>query len=139
MELQAKKKSFWGTFKNAYLKSRNLKKFWKNFDKKNLSKEVIDTFDIYLNSESYSWSAKIWRHTIMNHLKIMSELKQKNYENLIMQEYFTFTYFNLPPFCSRAAPFSPPGTPLPDLLLRVQSGLVVVGCMRGSWWRRCCS
>ena len=94
MELQAKKKSFWGTFKNAYLKSRNLKKFWRNFDKKNLSKEVIDTFDIYLNSESYSWSAKIWRHTIMNHLKIMSELKQKNYENLIMQEYFTFTYFD---------------------------------------------
>ena len=34
MELQAKKKSFWGTFKNAYLKSRNLKKFWRNFDKK---------------------------------------------------------------------------------------------------------
>ena len=24
----------------------------------------------------------------------MSELKQKNYENLIMQEYFTFTYFD---------------------------------------------
>ncbi len=94
MELQAKKKSFWGTFKNAYLKSRNLKRFWKNLDKKNLSNELINTFDIYLNSESYNWSAKIWRHTIMNHLKLMSKFEQKNYENLIMQEYFTFTYFD---------------------------------------------
>ena len=33
-KLQAKKKSFWSTFKNAYLKRKNLKKFWKKLDKR---------------------------------------------------------------------------------------------------------
>ena len=30
-----KRKSFWATFKNAYLKRKNLRKFWQNFNKKN--------------------------------------------------------------------------------------------------------
>ena len=29
-------KSFWSTFKNAYLRNRNFKKFWHQLDKTNL-------------------------------------------------------------------------------------------------------
>jgi putative sugar O-methyltransferase len=93
MKIQAKKKSIWSTFKNAYLRSKNLRKFWSKLDKKNLSNELVQAFNIYLNSESYSWSSKFWRHLAMNHLKLISN-KKENYENIISQEYFTFTYFD---------------------------------------------
>ena len=94
MEPQAKKKTFWSTFKNAYLRSKNLKNFWNNLDKKNLSNELQETFEHYLNSESYNWSSKFWRHLTMNHLNLMANSNEKNYKNIISQEYFTFTYFN---------------------------------------------
>ena len=96
MEIQAKKKSFWSTFKNAYLRSKDLKKFWSEFDKKNLTEELIITFNLYLDSESYNWSSKFWRHLAMNHLNLIANKNNKNYENLISQEYFTFTYINEP-------------------------------------------
>jgi len=93
MKIQAKKKSTWSTFKNAYLRSKNLKRFWAKLDKRNLSQELVVTFNLYLNSESYKWSSKFWRHLTINHLKLISS-GQKNYENVISQEYFTFTYFD---------------------------------------------
>jgi putative sugar O-methyltransferase len=93
MEIQAKKKTVWSTFKNAYLRSKNLKKFWNKLDKKNLSSELVETFNLYLNSESYKSSSKFWRHLAINHLKLIAS-KRKNFENIIAQEYFTFTYFN---------------------------------------------
>ena len=34
-------KSIWSTFKNAYLKRKNLKKFWKKLDKKSLSDDKL--------------------------------------------------------------------------------------------------
>ncbi len=95
MELQAKKKSYWSAFKNAYLKSKNLKKFWNKLDKSNISEELKKTMDLFLNSESYSWSSKFWRHINMNQLNLIAQNK-KDYENIISQEYFTFTYFNDP-------------------------------------------
>ena len=49
---QAKNKSIWSAFKNAYLRQKNLKSFWNKLDKRNLSKELIETFSLYLNSES---------------------------------------------------------------------------------------
>ena len=96
MEAQSKKQSLWSTFKKAYLKSKNLKSFWNRLDKTNFSKELVDTFNLYLNSESYNWSAKNWRHNIINHLKIMNDSNQKNTNSLISQDYFTFTYINEP-------------------------------------------
>ena len=96
MKIQAKKKSFWSTFKNAYFRSKDLKRFWYKFDKKNLTEELIKTFNLYLSSESYKWSSKFWRHLAMNHLNLIANKKNKNYENLISQEYFTFTYINEP-------------------------------------------
>ena len=45
-------KSFWSTFKNAYLRRRNLKKFWHKLDKTNLSEEIIKITDVFIESES---------------------------------------------------------------------------------------
>lgn len=91
MKLQAKKKSLWGTFKNAYLRQRNLKKFWNKLDKTNLPKELIETFNLYLNSASYNWSSKFWHHVIMLHLNLIASGKYKNYENIMARLYFTWT------------------------------------------------
>ena len=91
MKLQAKKKSLWGTFKNAYLRQRNLKKFWNKLDKTNLPKELIETFNLYLNSASYNWSSKFWHHVIMLHLNLIASGKYKNYENIMARPYFTWT------------------------------------------------
>ena len=90
MELQAKKKSLWSTFKNAYLRQRNLKKFWNKLNKQNLSKELIEIFNLYLNSESYNWSSKFWRHLSMLHMDLIASGKYKNYENIMALSYFTW-------------------------------------------------
>ena len=91
MDLQAKKKSIWSTFKNAYLRQKNLKNFWSKLDKKNLPKELIDTFNLYLNSPSYKWSSKFWRHVSMLHLDLIASGKYDNYENIMSRLYFTWT------------------------------------------------
>ena len=93
-KLQAKKKSFWSTFKNAYLRQKNLKTFWSKLDKANLSEELIETFNLYLNSESYNWSSKFWSHVTMLHLNLIASGKYKNYENIMARHYFTWTEFD---------------------------------------------
>ena len=90
MELQAKKKSLWGTFKNAYLRQKNLKKFWNKLDKSKLPKDLIETFNLYINSPSYDWSSKFWRHVMMLHLNLIASGKYKNYENIMSRLYFTW-------------------------------------------------
>ena len=90
MELQAKKKSLWGTFKNAYLRQKNLKKFWNKLDKSKLPKDLIETFNLYINSPSYNWSSKFWRHVMMLHLNLIASGKYKNYENIMSRLYFTW-------------------------------------------------
>ena len=72
MELQSKKKSLWSSFKNAYLKSYNLKKFYKKIDKKNIPSELNETFNHFLNSQSYEWSSNFWRRLVINHLKLIT-------------------------------------------------------------------
>ena len=62
-------KSIWSTFKNAYLRRKNLKKFWQKLDKKNLPEELIKISDLFIKSESYKWTSKFWRHNIINHYK----------------------------------------------------------------------
>ena len=94
MKFQTKKQSFWSTFKKAYLKSRNLKSFWNKLEKTNLSEELINTFNLYLNSESYNWSAKHWRNNIINHLSLMSNSTNRNSSWIISKEYFYFDHFD---------------------------------------------
>ena len=62
-------KSIWSTFKNAYLRRRNLKKFWRKLDKKNLPEELIKITDLFIKSESYKWTSKYWRNNVINHYK----------------------------------------------------------------------
>ena len=89
-----KKKSTWSTFRNAYFRNRNLKSFWKNLDKEKIQSDFISTMNAFVNSQSYSWSSKFWRHLTINHLKIINSKESNNFENIISQEYFTFTYLN---------------------------------------------
>ena len=52
MELQSKKRSFWSTFKNAYLRSYNLKKFWNNLNKNKIEPELVKTFNLFIDSKA---------------------------------------------------------------------------------------
>ena len=69
-----KSKSFWSTFKNAYLRRKNLRKFWLKLDKQNLPKEVIDITNLFINSESYDLTSKFWRHCLINHYNHMANV-----------------------------------------------------------------
>ena len=62
-------RSIWSTFKNAYLRRKNLKKFWRKLDKKNLPEELIKISDLFIKSESYKWTSKYWRNNVINHYK----------------------------------------------------------------------
>ena len=94
MDIQSKKKSLWSSFKNTYLRSRNLKKFWNNLDKGNLPEDLIETFNLFINSESYKMSSKFWKHLVINQLGLLANKKYEGKSNLISQEYFTFSYIN---------------------------------------------
>ena len=94
MELQSKKRSLWSTFKNAFLKTHNLKYFWKKLNKQNIPKELLHSLDNFIASESYNWSSKFWRRLTINHLKVISSKNFQNSQDDLGKEYFTFTYFN---------------------------------------------
>ena len=89
-----KTKSLWSTFKNAYLRNRNLKSFWNNLDKKNIPADFVIVMNLFINSKSYNWTSKFWRHLAINHLTLISSQNYTNFENIILKEYFTFTFFN---------------------------------------------
>ncbi len=76
-----KRKSFWSTFKNAYLKRKNLRKFWQNFNKKNIPSELAGITELFINSDSYYWTSKFWRHNIINHYNYIGNL-DKNIDPL---------------------------------------------------------
>ena len=89
-------KSVWSTFKNAYLRRRDFRKFWKRLDKKNLPKDIINTTNLFVNSESYRWTSKFWRHLIINHYKhIINTSQSKDPLSVISQtDYAGFSFLD---------------------------------------------
>ena len=88
-------KSFWSTFKNAYLRNRNFKKFWHQLDKTNLSDEIVDITNRFIKSESYSWTSKFWRHLIINHYNhIINTQKSGDPLSAIRADYSGFSFMD---------------------------------------------
>ena len=88
-------KSLWSTFKNAYLRRRNLKKFWHKLDKTNLSEEIIKITDVFIESESYRWTSKFWRHLIINHYNhIIATSKSGDPLSAIRADYSGFSFMD---------------------------------------------
>ena len=91
--LQSKSKSIWGTFKNAFLRDTNLKRFWKNLDKKNLDTEIALVTEKFIFSESYKWVSRYWRRMLINHFKT---IKEKGLEtgivDIIKSDYSGFVF-----------------------------------------------
>ena len=69
-----KRQSIWSVFKKAYLKSKNFKKYWLNLNKQNLPKDLIEITDLFVQSKSYSWTSKYWRHNMINHYNYINSL-----------------------------------------------------------------
>ena len=70
-----KRQSIWSVFKKAYLKSKNFKKNWLNLNKQNLPKDLIEITDLFVQSKSYSWTSKYWRHNMINHYNYILLIK----------------------------------------------------------------
>ena len=91
--LQSKSKSIWSTFKNAFLRDTNLKRFWKNLDKKNLDTEIALVTEKFIFSESYKWVSRYWRRMLINHFKT---IKEKGLEagivDIIKNDYSGFVF-----------------------------------------------
>ena len=91
--LQSKSKSIWSTFKNAFLRDTNLKRFWKNLDKKNLDTEIALVTEKFIFSESYKWVSRYWIRMLINHFKT---IKEKGLEtgivDIIKSDYSGFVF-----------------------------------------------
>ena len=89
-------KSVWSTFKNAYLRRRDFRKFWKQLDKKNLPEDIIKVTNIFVDSESYKWTSKFWRHLIINHYNhIANSSQSKDPLSVISQtDYAGFSFLD---------------------------------------------
>ena len=95
IKLQSPSKSFWGTFKKAYLSNKNLKSFWSKLDKSNLPKELIELTNLFVQSESYNWASKFWRHMIINHYKDLYKLsEQEAFKRIAINDYAAATFFD---------------------------------------------
>ena len=94
MKTQSKKNSWWGTFKNSYLKTQNLKKFYKKLDKTNLQPELKETTNLFLKSESYEWSSKFWRKMVIDQLRLISSKGLKDTKEILDRNYFIWTHVN---------------------------------------------
>jgi len=95
IKLQSPSKSFWSTFKKAFLSKKNLRKSWTKLDKKNFPKELIEITNIFLKSESYNWVSKFWRHMMIIHFKDISNLsKEEAFQRITSGDYAAATFFD---------------------------------------------
>tara|TARA_B100000315_G_scaffold249592_1_gene281033 strand:+ start:131 stop:535 length:405 start_codon:yes stop_codon:yes gene_type:complete len=88
-----KNKSLWSRWKNAYLKDANFRKFWKNFNKKNLDKDLVELVDYYISSESYKFSSRFWNIINIRHINQINEFGIENFATTVAMSYFTFIVY----------------------------------------------
>ena len=101
IKLQSPSKSFWSTFKKAFLVKKDFKNFWKNLEKSNLPDELRELTSKFVNSESYNTVSKFWRHLVINHFKALAKATSKEMQNsIIHSDYVARTYFNKENFAS---------------------------------------
>ncbi len=94
INLQSPSKSFWTTFKKAFLIKKDFKSFWKNLNKDNLPKELVEITNQFLKTESYEWVSKFWRHCMINHFKSINKKSSKEaLESIILTDVTSHTYF----------------------------------------------
>jgi len=84
-----KNKSLWSRWKNAYLKDANFRKFWRNFNKKNLDKDLVKLVDYYISSESYKFSSRFWNIINIRHINQINEFGIENFATTVAMSYFT--------------------------------------------------
>ena len=91
-----KSKSFWSTFKNAYLRRKDLRKFWSKLDKKNIPEELVQITNLFINSESYAWTSKFWRHCLINHYKHIANVPKDvdPLDAILRIDYSGFTFLD---------------------------------------------
>ena len=88
-----KPKSFWSTIKNAYLRKKNLKKFWNNLNKDRLPSELVKITSLFIESESYYLISKFWKHCLINHISFISKIINENdsLKLILKNDYNSFT------------------------------------------------
>lgn len=93
IKLQSPSKSFWSTFKKAFITNKDFKKFWSDLDKKNLNKDLIKVTDQFMRSESSNWVSKFWKHCQINHFKSIKNLSSSEAVKKNIRDYARHVYF----------------------------------------------
>ena len=61
----------------------------------NLSEEIIKITDVFIESESYRWTSKFWRHLIINHYNhIVNTQKSGDPLSAIRADYSGFSFMD---------------------------------------------
>jgi len=94
IKLQSPSKSLWSTLKKAYFLNKDFKKYWLTLNKKNLDKELVDTTNKFLKSESHKWVSRFWNHCQINHFKSISNLSSSESINKNIRDYARHVYFD---------------------------------------------
>jgi len=93
--LQSPSKSFWSTFKKAYISRKNFRTFWNKLDKKNLPQDLSYYTEIFVNSPSYNLVSKFWRHCSINNFNALSASNSEEKQtSIILRDYTSNTFFN---------------------------------------------
>ncbi|OUW73727.1 MAG: hypothetical protein CBD76_02715 [Pelagibacteraceae bacterium TMED216] len=94
IKLQSPSKSLWTTFKKAFVSKKNFKSYWKKINKDNLPKDLVLITEKFLETESYDWVSKFWRHCMINHFKsIVDKTPEEALKSIILTDVTSHTYF----------------------------------------------
>tara|TARA_B100000586_G_scaffold59915_1_gene41256 strand:+ start:4158 stop:5312 length:1155 start_codon:yes stop_codon:yes gene_type:complete len=94
VDLQSPSKSLWSTFKKAFITDKNFRNFWINLDKSNLPEELVHVTNIFINSKSYEWVSKFWKHLIISDYKTLSHFgREEAFKRATLDHYTSSTFF----------------------------------------------
>ena len=88
------KKGILSKIKDAYIKSFNIKKFWKNLKINKIDSELKKLVDYYIYSDSLKFSSKYWNKLNIGHLNQINELGIEKFHTSVSNNYFSWRSFN---------------------------------------------
>jgi len=95
IKLQSPSKSIWSTFKKAFILQKDFKRYWLKLDKSNLPDDLIQATNVFVESPSYDWVSKFWKHLIIGDYNTLTNTSDKDgFKKAILDHYTSSTFFD---------------------------------------------
>ncbi len=95
IKLQSPSKSIWSTFKKAFILQKDFKRYWLKLDKSNLPDDLIQATNVFVESPSYDWVSKFWKHLIIGDYNTLTNTSDKDgFQKAILDHYTSSTFFD---------------------------------------------